>query len=490
MRLGSSIRGGVKWLLAGNLGGQILQFLFGVVLARLLVPADFGLIVTVQILTGFVGLVSSGGLGQALVQAKEADQHDFNVVFSLQIIIGVGIFVGFWVSAPLIARTFGNPLYEELTRVSAISFLLRPLLNTRIIWLHRKMRFRERSLISLATAVVTGLSSIAMAKGGMGVWSLVLSGIVGSLISLALLDRVADRRPRIILNLATTRRFGAYGAKVSLNDLANYFNKQASNAIISRLAGPSAVGLFNKGESLAWLPFSTLSASVYDPVFRSMASVQGNPDQVKYLFYRMINLMVLYTLPFYIGLAWMAEPLILFVYGDKWLPSADPLRIVSSAGLLICVGHPCGAVLAAMNRLGREVWVQLSTGFVVAAACYFGLTRWGIVGAAWGVFAGLAYSTPIMYYLATRCFSSNWRDLVRALAPGLKLNAILLVSLFVLESMLPAHWRVAQPHLYMLLVAGGAGLAYAAAFLFLPPDSLAEEAQRWRKVLRLSQRSK
>jgi O-antigen/teichoic acid export membrane protein len=302
-----------------------------------------------------------------------------------------------------------------------------------------------------------------------------------------MLDRVTTRRPSLILNMATTRKFGAYGLKVSLNDLASYFTKQASNTIISRVSGPSSVGLFNKGESLAWLPFSTVSASVYDAVFRAMAKVQDNPDQTKYLFFRMMSLMTVYTLPIYVGIAWMAEPFMLFVYGEKWLPAADPLRIVSLAGLFICIGHPCGAVLAAQNRLGKEVWVHISQGIIVAIACYFGLKAWGVAGAALGVFLGVAYSTPVMYYLATRCFPTTLADLGRALAPGLKLNALLLVALAILHSLLPAGMRENHPALYIIVAGGGAGLIYAAAFLFYPSASLQVEAQRWRKLLRLAQ---
>lgn len=486
MSTSNSIRGGIQWLLTGSVGGQILQFIFGIALARLLVPEDFGFIVTIQIFTGFVGLVSGGGMGQALVQSLDASERDFDVVFTAQLIIGAAIFGGFYLAAPMIANAFGNPLYIDLVRVSAISFLLRPFVNTRATWLHREMLFKERSIIGLVVAVITGLVSIGMAMAGAGPWSLILSGILGSLITLAMLDRVSKRKPHLRLNLAVARRFGAYGIKVSLNDLASYATKQASNTIISRTMGPAAVGLFNKGESLAWLPFSTLSASVYEAVFRAMSKAQDRPDEVKYLFYRMITLMVLYTMPFYIGLVWMAEPFIVFVYGERWLPSADPLRIVSLAGLFICIGHPCGAVLAAMNRLGREVWIHVSQGIIVALICYFSLKTWGIVGAAWGIFAGIAYSTPVMYYLATRCFAARLGDLGRALAPGLKLNLILLIALTVMHALLPADWREVRPGIYVLLVSGVSGLVYMAAFLFSPPPALSDEALRWRRILKLA----
>lgn len=486
MSIGETLRSGVRWMLFGSVGNQILQFGIGVALARLLAPADFGMLVTIQVFTGIANLVMSGGMGQALIQAKEADEYDYNVVFSIQMCIGLAVFLCFFIAAPFIAHSFGDPVYRDLVRISAASFVLRPLVNTRYIWLHREMQFKTRSIIGIITALFTGMVSIAMAWGGMGVWSLILSGLIGSLLTIGMLDRATPRRPTLVLDLGIARKFSGYGVKVSLNDIVSYFNKQISNLIISRVAGAGSVGLFNKGESMAMLPFSVVSSSVYDAVFRAMAKVQDNRDQTKYLFYRMITLMVLYTLPLYIGFAWMAEPFMQFVYGEKWLPAAGPLRIIALAGLLICIGHPCGAVLAAQNRLGREVFVHLSHGIVLAIACYVGLKSWGITGAAWGTFLGFAYSTPIMYYLATRCFNTKLIDLVIAVAPGLKLNLLLLVTLAIAHNLLPSGWKSTQPFLYMLVAGGAAGLVYAVAFLYWPSTALEPEAMRWRKTLRLA----
>ena len=103
MSVGQSIRKGITWLLVGNSGSQVLQFVFGILLARILVPADFGMVVTVQIFTGFVGMLTSGGMGQSLVRAKAVTDDDFNSVFTVQLVIGVVVFIGFFALAPWLA---------------------------------------------------------------------------------------------------------------------------------------------------------------------------------------------------------------------------------------------------------------------------------------------------------------------------------------------------------------------------------------------------
>ena len=149
MSLGDSIRHGAKWLLGGNVAGQVIQFGFGVVLARLLVPSDFGVLVTVQIFTGLAGFIAGGGTGQALVRAKEAKHEDFQVVFTIQLMIGVLIYAAFFAAAPFFARWYSQPLYTDLFRVSALSFILRPFANMPNVWLTREMRFKQRMIINL-----------------------------------------------------------------------------------------------------------------------------------------------------------------------------------------------------------------------------------------------------------------------------------------------------------------------------------------------------
>src|SRR4051812_2412688 len=147
MTLGQRIRAGAKWSGAGSLTGQMLQFLVSIALARLLVPADFGLIATVQIFTGFAGIFASGGTGEALVRAQHVTRRDFNVVLTLQLTIGAFIFLLLYLGAPALAHWFANPLYQDLLRISAVSFLLRPFNNLPKVMLRREMRFKAISLI-------------------------------------------------------------------------------------------------------------------------------------------------------------------------------------------------------------------------------------------------------------------------------------------------------------------------------------------------------
>jgi teichuronic acid exporter len=488
MSVGNSIRKGTQWLLVDSIGGQLLRFSFGIALARILVPEDFGLLVTIQVFTGLVGLAASGGMGQALIRAKEADEQDFQVVFTMQLLIGILIYSVFFIIAPWFPDWFDNTIYKDLLRVSAVSFLLRPFVNIHISWLRRNMRFHESTVIRLIAAIFSGAISITMALNGFGVWSLILGGIAGSLLTVILIPRVTPLRTRIRFDLARTRQFGGYGLKVSANGVANYLRRQSSNLIISRLAGADMVGLFNKADSLGTMPFSTIGASIYQPVFREMAKHQDNIDRTKYLFFRSITLLIVYTAPLYIGLCWLADPFIGVVFGPKWIAASEPLQILSAASLLLCIENPCGAVLAAHNRLGRELVIQLISWVFVIIATFIGL-QWGLSGVAWGILASRFFATVLMYIIAAQCIITSPIDLLRAIKPGGLLNLILVVVLTAVHFLLPTGYISTSPASYLVVMTLTGGSAYVLALLFLPIQALESESARLRKTLRLGSKA-
>jgi len=482
MSLGESIRGGTKWLVTGNLGGRLLQFIFGIVLARLLVPADFGMLVTIQIFTGIAGYFAGGGMGEALVQAKKVEPYDYKVIFCLQLMVGFVIFGIFFLVAPWFAQWFGNPLYVDLMRVSALSFLLRPFSNMPSSILRREMRFKSTAKIMVITMLLTGIASIVMAMQGMGVWSLVLGGLLGSIVSIVMLSWVTGWKPGFGFDKKIVRRLGGYGIKVSANEMIVYLREQTSNFIISRLIGATMVGLYNKADSLGKLPFQIISGSVYQPVFRALSQEQDDVDKSKYIYFRTILLLTVYTLPFYIGLWWLAEPFISIVYGEQWLFAAQPLSILSIAGIFLCVSHPSGALLAARNLLGLEIKVQIIAWLMVIVGGLIGI-QWGISGVAWSVVITQGYFAVHMYWYSMKAISVTCADLVKALAPGFLLNIILLFVFIGAHIVSIARGFDENPLLYFTTMSSFGCLAYVIAFLYMPIPELKNEAEKWKGKL-------
>lgn len=481
MNIGEKIRSGVKWLALGKIGNRFMEFAFGVILARLLVPADFGMIATVSVFTGFVGLLTSGGMGQSLVRAKQADENDFTAVFTLQLGMGIGVYGMFYLAAPWIAHYFHDPLYTDLIRVSALSFLLRPFVVMRNAWLNREMNYKSRTMVEVMAGFITGLASSVMAWLGLGVWSLVLSGLVGAMYKIIWLARLTPLKLRLNPNLAIMRKHSSYGFKTVVNDFVTYLRNESKNLILSKLAGPSFLGLFNKGESMSRLPNQLLMSATMEPLFRAMSTAQDNLDQCRYLYYRTITLLMVYTMPLYVLLWWVADPFISVVYGPKWVEASGPLAILAVAGVFLNVIYPSGVVLAAQNRLGREIVAQLINLAIIIAAVYMGLD-WGLEGVAWGLVLSHALLATHFHWLTRNILPGRSSDLPRAAAPGLMLSALLWGVLFLTDAIL-GDAKAHHPFIYLLVMSCIGGLSHVLAFLLLPIPALAGEAKRWRQKL-------
>lgn len=481
MSLGQTIRQGVKWTFLGNTGSHALHFLFGIALARLLVPADFGALATVGAFTGFVGMLAAGGLGQSLIRSKEVGANEFNAVFTLQLLMGALIYAAFYLLAPLVGSYFDNPLYTDLLRVTAISFVIRPFASIRFAWLNRAMLFDKRAMIELSVGLLTGVASVAMAWSGMGVWSLVFAGLVGAFATNVLLSFIVPLRLGLRWQMNTVRKHSRFGVKITLAELFNYIKTQAVYLMVSKSSGPTDLGLLTRAESLARLPNRSITPAAGPVVFRAMSRVQDDLDQTKYMFYRTITLLSVYISPLLVGVLWVAEPLVHFLYGPKWMQAVVPVQIMAIAGFFLPIGRPASLVIQAQNRIDREVVAQAGALVFGVVTCFVAL-RWGLEGVAWSIVATHVFSVGWLYLIAQQLLKSRLRDLLRALRPAIVLNVVLAVALAIAHMVL-AQFRAGMPAAYLAGMVAAGSLVYASTFLLAPIVGIESEAARWRSAL-------
>lgn len=503
MELGTSIRSGTLWVFIGNISGRAIDFVLGIILARLLLPSDFGLLVSAQIFTGVAGFIAGGGMGQALIQSKDVTPKDFHVVFTIQLTICSLIYIFFFAVAPLIAAWFDNPIYIDLIRVSALNFLIRPFQNISLSKLKREMRFKSITIIGLICSPIYIALSVGLAWYHFGVWGLVYSGLIGSVLSTVSLMLYSRFYPRIAYDKTIANKMGFYGIKVSINDIVEYLRSQAPNFFIGKFLGPGAVGLFNKGDSLSALPVSIIAQSTYQTIFRALSATQDNIDQCKYIYLRTVTLATIYTFPFYIGLFWLAEPFIVTVYGDQWQAAAVPLQIFCISRLFGCFGNAAGAMLAARNLLGTEIKIQLVTLFMSIAGCWYGIQHQNIDLIALGLIPSAIFLYCSTSYVALRAVQATLLELLIALKPAILMNlsltAVLGFSDYLLKSLQNENLIKAlrlydygitaitlSPEIYLITLSAIGGLFYAIIFLYWPIQSLQKEAARWKKTLKLS----
>ena len=485
MDIGSSIRKGTSWLLMGNLGTRLIEFGVGIVLARLLLPSDFGLLVTTQIFTGVVGFIAGGGMGQALIHAKDVENKHYQVVFTLQLLICSLIYLCFYWLSPLISDWFSEPLYTDLLRISTLSFLIRPFSNVAQAKLSRAMNFKVITIINLISLIISSGLSIYFALQGFGVWGLVFSGLLGGSINVVLFLLLGRFLPVIKFDAKIAKQLGGYGFKFSINDLINYIKYQIPNFFLGTYIGTHIVGLFNKGDSLSHLPVTTISGSAYQTVFRALSALQDDLDKSKYIYLRTITLVSVYTFPFYIGLLWVAEPFIVVLYGEKWKMAAMPLQILSIGGLFRCIANPSGAVMAAQNLLGKEIVLQFMALLLTIIGCLYGVYYQDITMISIGLLPSIIFLAVTLSYYSLQILQLSYKELFIALTPAFLLNSLLANILFIGDYFLLKYMPNIDGETYLIGISLLGAIFYALLFLYFPLSKLEEEANRWKRLLYL-----
>ena len=344
------------------------------------------------------------------------------------------------------------------------------------------MNFRAMIINNVLSMVVSSALSIVLALAGFGPWSLVIGGLCGAILGAIALNLQARQRYRIGWDTIVAKQLGGYGVKIAANNLIEHFRNQSLILILSKMNGPSDVGIFNRASSLSTLPMRVVGTAPYQAVFRALAATQDDLDGSRYIYFRTITLVTVYTFPLYVLTWWLAEPGIRFLYGNSWVAAAEPLTILAASGFFACVANPSGAVIEARNRLTTELWLNgLAWAFLVAGALW-GL-RWGIAGLSWAVVFTRAFYYSSVTAVAIRELDARFSSLISAIKPALILNVILITVIAVLDTLLLRRYAHSSPGSYIFGVTLVGGLVYAGTLLFLPLRDLKSEAAKWRNRL-------
>jgi O-antigen/teichoic acid export membrane protein len=453
-------RAGV-WSAADIVLRQGVQFVISVVLARLLSPADFGLMVLLAFFTSLSIVFVQGGLSLALIQRQVTSHEEESAVFWCN--LGASVIFGLILIAigPLIARFYGYPLLQPLMFVAAAQVVLSALGAVHTALLTRALRFDQLTLSGVVSSVISGGLGVAAALNGYGVWALAIQLIATQLVSSATLWWISAWRPSLRFSFAAIRDLYGFGFYVSLSSTLEVLTTNGFNLVIGKLYGVNDLGFLSRAAGVQSLPggiMSTILARTALPLF---AARQSDPVGLKRGFAMTVSLAMLVSVPMMAGLAALSDPIIEALFGAKWLPAAPLLTILAAGGvllplhvlnlnLLLSQGHS-----KAFFRL--EIQKKAVGIAMLAVGCFYGVIGVCIATSLFGVVALIINARPTARSISYGVVEQLW-DL-RGIAAA---TAVMLVLVLGLKQLLQLS---AIPEIAVLSSVGAA--AYCAfGFIF------------------------
>ena len=344
---------GVIWSAAERFSVQGIQFVISVILARLLSPSDFGLIALMLIVINILQTINESGFGVALLQKKERDELDFSTVFILNTLLGLFLYVILFVTAPLIASFFDQPLLQSLTRVIGLNLITTSLVVVQKTKLLINIDFKTQAKASLVAVILSGVGGIILAYYGFGVWALVFQSISNNVFNTILIWMFVSWRPRLRFSYDRFIALFNFAYKLILARLINSIFQEVFSTVVGKLYTPAQLGYFNRAKSFESLSTNNITMIVQRVSTPMLCEAQTDKEDMKRVLLRFIRSTALIVYPLLFGLAILAEPLITVLLTDKWLPSAWILRVLCPVGIFFVIST---FNMNVFNATGRTDW--------------------------------------------------------------------------------------------------------------------------------------
>lgn len=327
--LENKAKNGLLWSSIDKFSTLIIQFLVGIILARLLMPEDFGLIGMITILLAISQCLINGGFYTALVQKKDIDNSDYSTIFFFNIGVACCLYLILYWSSNYISRFYEEPILVDLVKVIAINIVI---LSTTIVHraiLAREIDFKTQAIAHITSSVIAGIIGIYLAIAGYGVWALVFQYLSRSIL-VALLYWVLNRwTPAFVFSKKSFQSLFSFGSKLMISELLKVFFKNLYIIIIGKIYKAEELGYFTRAELFKQVPGTLVGNILQGVTFPLMVKVIDDDKKVENVLVRSIKLTAFILFPVILWLLFFSKPLILVLLTEKWLPSVIFLQILS-----------------------------------------------------------------------------------------------------------------------------------------------------------------
>ena len=426
---------GLLWSFIDNFARLGIQFIVGIILARLLSPKEFGLI---GMLTIFIAISQSfidSGFGQALIRKKDPSQADYSTVFYFNLIIGCICFLILFFCAGLISRFFNEPQLKALVQVLGLSLIINSFTIIQQTILTRRIDFKLQARISIISSIISGTIGIGMAFAGYGVWSLVIKTLTMYAITSILLWLWNRWKPNLIFSIQSFKELFSFGSKLLVSGLMNTIYYNAYYVIIGKYFSAQELGYYTRADQFSSLPSSNLTSVIQRVSYPVLSSIKEDIPKLKEAYIKLIRSTMLICFVLMLGMAATARPMVLTLIGEKWEPCIIYLQLLCFVGMF----HPLHALnLNMLQVLGRsDLFLRLEIIKEMLAIPII------IIGVIWGIKAmilGMLVKTMIAYYLNSYwsghfigySFLDQIKDIIPSFLLAAGINAVVFVEGFLI----------------------------------------------------------
>lgn len=403
-----------------------ISFVLQLILARLLMPEEYGLVALVTVLITICDVFVTYGFGNALVANKNSDSLDFSTCFYFCIALSALLYLIVFTSAPVVAKFYNNPLLTPVIRVMGLRIPLAAVNSVQHAYVSKHLRFKKFFYATLIGTVVSGVIAVVMAYMGYGVWALVEQYLGNSLIDTVCLWFIVGWRPTREFSFERLKAIYSYGWKILAVGLIDTVYSRLRSLLIGKMYSSQDLAYYNRGYSFPSFGMRLIEPTVNSVLFPTLANCNDNQAQMRHITRRVLQVSTYLISPILIGLIVTAEPLVKVLLTEKWLPCVVYLQIGCAANLFRCPQFINNCVIKASGRSGLLLKLDIlkkGIGLLILIAS----ARMGVIWIAWSLvlvyFISMMINIVPNYEILQYGHLEQFKDILVNLAPAVLMGA-------------------------------------------------------------------
>jgi O-antigen/teichoic acid export membrane protein len=431
------VRSAVIWRSGTQILGQLLTWAATFLVIRVLSPSDYGLFAMTQVILVLLNMLNGYGLASALIQRADAGRHAQRQLFGMLILLNFALGVAQFLAAPLAAAYYRQPIVAELLRVQALLYLATPFIALPQALLSRAMDFKHQAKVNFLSALAGAGAALGGALAGLGVWTLVLAPI--ALFATRAIGMTIAARSLMwpSFDFRGAGDIARYGGVMATGQIFWFAQSQADVFIAGRLFDPHLLGIYTTSLFLTQIFVSKFVPPLNEVAFSAYARLKDDKDAVAAAFVKSVRLIMVVAMPFYLGLAATAGPLVETVLGTKWIEAAPVVHWLALAMPLMTLQVLYAPASDACGRPGISA-ANSATGALTLPIAFLVGVHWGLMGlvAAW--FVAYPLYLGISTWRTLPVIGVKLRALVDAIAPAAMAAVAMALLVSLLDRALPA----------------------------------------------------
>lgn len=436
MELKKQATKGAIWAFMDQFGVQLVAFLVNLVLARLLMPADFGTIALFNVFISISSVLINGGLSSSLIRSKSLDNSDLSTVFWFNIGMTVVLYILTFALAPFIAAFYEMPILTSIIRVYGIVLVIDSFIGVQSVLFEKKLDFKTTFKVRLPSVIIGGISGICLAFMGMGVWSLVYSVLIQNFLYTFQYWCYSDWRPTFEFDMQKFKYHFAFGSRMTLSALLNVIFDNIYGIVIGKQFSETALGFYNRAESFKNLPITNVSNALNRVTYPLFAQFSDDNEKLRNAYQQLLKVVIFIVAPLICIMVIAADPAIRFLLGEKWLPIVPYFQIMSIGALFQPIHSYNLNLLHVKGRSDLYLRLEIIKKVLIVIAVVVGL-RFGMYGLVWAQVVVSVFSLFINTYYTARFINYSMGQQLIDLLPSMLISCAIAGAVWAAATRLP-----------------------------------------------------